>query len=81
MTVRQRLGMKKNILNRSTRQNIVKILSLGLFLLVLTATKYFKKRTNPNIDTNKLLVLNISVTSYDSNFTTVLRVIHNNITN
>jgi hypothetical protein len=39
------------------------------------SNKIFKKK-NSNIRTNKLLVLNISVTSYYSNFTTVLRVIH-----
>jgi hypothetical protein len=62
------------------RQNIVKILSLGLKTLVITVTKYFKKRINPNIDTNKLLALIILVTNWSTKFTTVLRVIHNNIT-
>jgi hypothetical protein len=56
-------------------------LSLGLKQLAKTVTKYFKKRTDPNIDTNKLLALNISFTSYYSKFTTLLRVIHNIITN
>jgi 2-polyprenyl-3-methyl-5-hydroxy-6-metoxy-1,4-benzoquinol methylase len=81
MTVRQQLGMKKIILNRSTRQNIVKILSPGSKLVVKTVTKYLKKRTNPNIHTNKLLALIILVTKWSTKFTTLLRVIHNHITN
>jgi hypothetical protein len=69
----------KFILNRSTRQNnrsLRQNIESWIKTTSQNSNKILKKRINSNIHTNKLLVINISVTSFYGKFTTLLRVIH-----